>query len=276
MPVITRRKPDEILFRVWERVGSAMRLSAPELSRLRERLSIDDWAVLDSLSRLHLATAGQLRRLHWPEPGTGRTARRRLTRLTERRVIARLERRIGGVRSGSDGFIYALDVVGQRLLGASTGRAPQLPGRHFLQHRLAGSEIYVRSVEAERVGALKLLDFATEPLCWRSSSLGTLKPDAYLVLARGEFEHHCFIEVDCATEAATTLSAKAAAYQRYYATGLEQARLGLFPLVVWGVPTDRRLAQLIDVLARQPPEAWRLHRVLRLDQLPLGLLNGKE
>lgn len=250
-----------------------MRLSSTALGQLRERLTLTDWAVLDSMNRLRLATAGQLRRLHWAEVGLSRTARRRLTRLTALRVIARLERRIGGVRSGSDGFIYALDVVGQRLLGAQSGRAPESFSRAFLKHRLAVTEIFVTCVESERAGLLKLIEFAAEPDCWRRSANGTLKPDAYLVLASGEFEHHCFIEVDCATEATTTLIGKATAYQRYYRTGLEQSRSGLFPQVVWAVPTERRRTQLVEVFTRLPPDAWRLHRVLRLDQLPEELIN---
>lgn len=268
-----RHKRNETSLCVGARTGVAMRLSSGGLDQLRERLAVSDWAVLDSLSRLRLATAGQLRRLHWDEAGPSRTARRRLNRWSELRVIARLERRIGGVRSGSDGFVYALDVVGQRLLGSVAGRAPDSFGRAFLKHRLAVTEIYVSCVEAERTGTLKLIEFAAEPDCWRPSALGTLKPDAYVALASGEFEHYGFIEVDCATEATTTLSAKAAAYQRYYQTGIEQARLGLFPQVIWAVPTDHRLAQIVDVLARLPPESWRLHRMLRLDQVPERLVN---
>jgi hypothetical protein len=196
--------------------------------------------------------------------------------LGQLRLIARLERRVGGVRAGSDGFVYCLDVAGQRLMGASTARLPHQPGWMWLRHRLAVSEIFVRCQEAEAVDELKLVEFLAEPACWRRNGAGLLKPDASLVIAQDDFEHHAFIEVDCATESAATITGKAVAYERYYRSGLEQARLGLFPKVVWVVPTVRRQGQLVEALSRRPAEWWRLHQVIRTDQVPELLTNGKE
>lgn len=249
------------------------RLSADGLTRLRERLSPEDWAVLASLERLRLLTAGQLRRLHWPDPAAARTARRRLAWLNQQRLTVRLERRVGGIKAGSDGFVYALDLAGQRLLGIASTRQPHQPGWAYLRHRLAVSEVYVRSHEAETRGEMKVLEFSAEPACWRRYGSGLLKPDAALVLATDEFEHHAFIEMDCATEAATTIAAKAQAYERYYHTGIEQQRLDLFPKVVWVVPSDRRKAQIIEALGRRPAEVWRLHLVVRADEVPAALIN---
>jgi hypothetical protein len=253
-----------------------MRLSSSRLAQVGAQLLPGDWEVLATLERLRLATAGQLRRLHWPAESEARTARRRLAWLGEQRLVMRLERRIGGVRAGSDGFVYCLDVAGQRLLGESTARLPHQPGWVWLRHRLAVSEIFVRCQEAEAAGEFKLLEFLAEPACWRRYGAGLLKPDASLVIAKDDFEHHALIEVDCATESATTIMGKAQAYERYYLSGLEQARLGLFPKVVWVVPTARRQGQLVDVLSRRPAEWWRLHQVIRTDQVPESLTNGKE
>ena len=53
-----------------------------------------------------------IRTLHIP---VQQAARRALQRLTKLGLLATLERRIGGVRSGSDGLIYRLGPAGQRL-----------------------------------------------------------------------------------------------------------------------------------------------------------------
>ena len=250
-----------------------MRLDAERISRIKERLKTSDWSLLEDLERLKLATAGQLRRLHWPERAAARTARRHLKWLADQRVVMRLDRRVGGARAGSDGHIYLLDVVGQRLLGAKSARRPHEPGWSFLRHQLSVSELYVRCREAERQAQLTLIDFAAEPASWRQHGQGVLKPDAAVVMTTADFEYHAFIEIDCGTEAASTISAKAEAYDRYYRTGLEQARVSVFPQIAWLVPNERRRNQLVDILSRRRPESWRLHRVLPMNEAPLGLIN---
>ena len=109
-----------------------MRVTAQIADQTRRRLSPTDWTVIETLDRVDIASAGQLRRLHWPDPNQARTARRRLSQLTELRVISRLDRRVGGVRAGSDGYVYRLDVAGRRLLGGSPGRRPHTPGLKFM------------------------------------------------------------------------------------------------------------------------------------------------
>ncbi|CAN5408670.1 replication-relaxation family protein [soil metagenome] len=254
-----------------------MRVNARDLERLRERLDPTDWEVLATVLRVGLISAGQLRRLFWPGPEAARSARRRLAHLAEWRVIGRLDRRVGGVRAGSDGFVYRVDVAGRRLLGLPGERAPHTPGVTFLAHGLAVTDTYVQAAEAARSGRLELLAWEGEPTCWRTWGAGVLKPDASLVVAVDEFEDHYFIEVDRATESSTTVARKAAAFDRYYATGIEQQRLGLFPQVLWLVPTARRRDQVIDALARRPAEHWRLHQVRLQDELLDHLLfNGKD
>ena len=245
-----------------------MRVTAEAVSALRERLSPVDWAVVETLERVDIATAGQLRRLHWPTPNQARTARRRLSQLVDLRVISRLDRRVGGVRAGSDGFVYRLDVAGRRLLGWSPGRRPHTPGRTFLDHSLATTEIYARTVEASRSDVIEVVDFQTEPACWRQWGAGVLKPDAYLVTTTPDFEDHWFIEVDRATESTTTVIRKASVYERYHRTGIEQEHHGVFPRVLWVVPHQRRKKQLVDALGLRSPDDWHLHQVALSDDIP--------
>ncbi len=245
-----------------------MRITSQTVADLRSRLTATDGAVVETLDRVDIATAGQLRRLHWPDGSQARTARRRLAQLAEWRTVSRLERRVGGVRAGSDGYIYRLDVAGRRLLNQPPGRRPHTPGRMFLDHALAVTELYVRVIEASRQHPVEVVEFETEPACWRSWGTGILKPDAYLITVTPEFEDHWFIEVDRATESTTTIARKATVYERYFQTGIEQERHGLFPKVLWIVPSERRKQQLVETLARRPADSWRLHRINLENEIP--------
>ncbi len=245
-----------------------MRITSRTVADLRDRLTPNDNAVVETLDQVDIATAGQLRRLIWPDRSQTRTARRRLSQLADWRVVSRLERRVGGVRAGSDGYIYRLDVAGRRLLNQPPGRRPHTPGRMFLDHALAVTEIYVRVVEASRQHPVELVEFETEPTCWRSWATGVLKPDAYLITTTTEFEDHWFIEVDRATESTTTIARKAAVYERYFQTGIEQERHGLFPKVLWIVPSERRKQQLVETLSNRPAELWRLHQINLENETP--------
>jgi len=69
--------------------------------------------------------ARQLRQLHYDESEAGkRLARMDLARLVEWRVMARLDRSIGGVRAGSEGFVFRLDAAGQRLIPSRAAAVP--------------------------------------------------------------------------------------------------------------------------------------------------------
>jgi hypothetical protein len=244
-------------------------VTAARVRWLAAHLSDRERAVLGSLRRLRVATSGQLERLHFADV-TARQARAVLASLVERRLIARLPRVVGGVRAGSAGYVYVLDVAGQRI-GPAGGRRVQRPwpvGTPFLAHSLAVSELYVRLMEVERHGraGLRLGEFLTEPACWRSFAAPgagrvTLKPDAEVTLGLGRFEDRWFIEVDRATESRSTLDRKLGCYVRYWQSGQEQARSGIFPRVLWIVPDSARVDVLVDGCGRLPVAAWPLFAV---------------
>jgi hypothetical protein len=243
---------------------------------LAEGLSPRDRAILATLRGLRLASGDQLGRLHF-QGASLRERRRVLASLALRRLVVRLDRRVGGVRAGSAGHIYALDVAGQRLTdrtGPAHGyrvRRPWTPGLLLTRHTLAITELDVRLVEAERRGELGLHGFVAEPQSWRRF-LGrgggpvTLKPDAALRLRVGPHDDHWFIEVDCGTESPLTLARKCDLYRAYWSSGQEQARHGVFPRVLFTVPTPARHAVVVDVLGRQPAEAWPLFTVCLFDE----------
>ena len=146
-------------------------ITAARLADLRNRLNPVDWASLRDVSALNVLSGNQLRRLHYQDNETGRRmARLNLRRLVQLRVLARLGRRVGGERSGSEGFVYAMDVAGQRLVRprGRRPRPPWTPQSHHLNHALAVSELYVRLREAESSGKLVMERFDAEPRCWRT------------------------------------------------------------------------------------------------------------
>lgn len=260
-------------------------VTAARVRWLAAHLSDRERAVLGSLRRLRVATSGQLERLHFADV-TARQARAVLASLVERRLIARLPRRVGGVRAGSAGYVYVLDVAGQRLGPLVVGRRVQRPwpvGTPFLAHSLAVTELYVRLMEAERHGRaeLRLGEFHTEPACWRSfagpgAGRVTLKPDAEVTLGLGRFEDRWFIEVDRATESRSTLDRKLGCYVRYWQSGQEQARTGIFPKVLWIVPDAARVDVLVDVCGRLPVAAWPLFAVVTEASAVERLLAGAD
>jgi hypothetical protein len=234
---------------------------------LRER------QIVETLARLTLVSGGQLVDLFFDDisnPATrARLARRVLACLVEQRVLDRLERRQGGVGGGSSAWVYALGPAGRRIVaywageGLPRSRAAHEPGVAWTAHTLALSELYVRLREAERAGLVELLAFDAEPACWRrytrlGGAAGVLKPDAYVRLGIGEFEDSFFIEVDMGSERRGQLTRQHHAYQEFFRSGVEQAKTGVFPSVLWIVPDARRSELLQDIHGKLSEQTRRL------------------
>src|SRR5664279_1983966 len=197
------------------------------LLQLRDRLSDRDQEILASLDAHRLMTTRQLQRLHFGLGHSGpasatRATTRVLGRLLGLRLVDRLERRIGGVRRGSAGYVWQLGPAGERLqrLGRSDKRRRYVePGDRYLAHSLAVSELAVRLHEATAAGRLELSRLEAEPDCWRSflgqhGQAEWLKPDLFAITASGDFEDHWFIEADLATEHPPVIVRKCRSYQR--------------------------------------------------------------
>jgi len=248
-------------------------LTADRLAVLGASLTPADRAVLDTLSRVRVATSGQLARLHCRD-FTGRSAarqcNRRLGQLADRGVLARLDGRgVGGRGGGSASTVFTIGLAGLRLL-STPGRArrPWTPGRAFLRHSLEVAELLVALREAEHDGRASVVGFEAEPVCWRSfgGPFGepvTLKPDAAVVVAgpASAVERHWLVEVDLATVGPQAVARKLDLYRRYWLSGEAVRRYGVHPLACWLVPDRKRHDWLVDQLGRQPAEAWGLFRV---------------
>ena len=242
-------------------------LSAEGVARLRDRLSERDLRILHQVAELRLMTARQIQLVHFPVAEHGnaaaasRAAQRVVKRLSEQRLLFRLERRIGGVRAGSAGFVLALGPIGQRLLfGEDRRKRGHEPGLRFIDHSLAVSQLVVDLQLLARAGSLDLLDLQAEPRAWRDFGSGlsggrVVRPDLFVALGSREYELRWFIELDRATESLPVIRRKCRLYADYYQSGIEQAEFGVFPRVCWVVPSEdraRALYGLIDGDANLP------------------------
>jgi Replication-relaxation len=253
---------------------SRERVTNAYVERLAAELPERDLAMVETLDRVRVGTAEQLRRLHFTngtEAANARQVWRRLRALTDLRVVTVLERRIGGGRGGSTQAVFALDVAGQKL-GAACGpaggrrlRRPWTPGNQFLAHALAVTELYVVLCERARAGGGEVLAFDAEPQCWRRfPGIGgvnaILKPDAFVRFDAGGYEYLSFIEVDRATASVPTVARKLAVYRRYRQSGREEARFGAFGRVLLLAPSAARREDLADAVKRQPTKMQPLFR----------------
>ena len=250
------------------------------LNALSRRLSDRDRRLLQQVVRLRFLTAGQLERLAFdgiPEPVTrARRARRQLARLVELGLLWRLQRRVGGVRAGSTGYVYGPTAEARRVDAwlrhqpLSRAQAASEPGASFVEHSVACSELFVRLVEADRTGELELLEHQAEPACWRrfvgpANGLRNLRPDAFVSLGIGPWEQLAFVEIDRGTEGTAAIARKLETYIAYWRSGSEQHDRGVFPKVAWLAETSQREEQLRAQISSLPADVQGLFAVAGVD-----------
>lgn len=264
---------------------SPARVGHVALKRLRQKLSERELAVLASVDTYRYMSAAQIERLHFQEHASADTAarirRRVLERLTAARLLTRTERVIGGIRGGSAGFVYGIGPLGHRLLhdDGSRGRWDE-PSLTFLDHTLAVTDVAVQVTEASRHGDLDLLALEAEPTCWRHFTRGlgareVLKPDLFVSVGVGDYEHRWFIEVDRGTESIKALRDKCQTYEHYRRCGIEQAAHEVFPRVLWIVPKERRARQIEELVRRSSGLTTELFTVT-VESSVIGTLAGGE
>jgi hypothetical protein len=246
------------------RPGTVRRVRQNHVEWIVDRLSERDQQIIASVDQLRLVTSSHLERLHFldlSEASRARVRRRVLARLVSWRVLMTLDRRIGGVRAGSTGLVFALDAAGQQLAARGRGvlRRPREPSIALLGHSLAASELYVALVELSKVEYFTVADYRTEPASWHALPLGGwLKPDAYLKLATPAFDDHWWIEVDKASEHLPTIRRKLGTYLDYASNG-GLGPGGVLPRILVTVPSEQRREAIAGVIARVPDADKLLH-----------------
>ena len=266
-------------------------MNAERLGQLNHLLGERDWLIISSVQGFRFLTTRQIARQHFNHaPGPGpipRNANQALARLRELGLLTNLERRIGGVRAGSGGYVWQLTELGDRAARAHLGQdrhsrmRPYEPSTSFLDHTLAIAEVVITLQQISRQGHVDLSHLQLEPECWRhylgpNGETRTLKPDLAVISISPGFEDHWFIEVDRATEPPNRVVKKCLQYQEYRATGHEQTRVGLFPAVVWTVPNERRRDQLIRRVRDESALDPRLFTVVTTNDIEELVVVGAE
>ncbi len=256
----------------------ATRISGNQRAALLERLSSRDLAVLRFLSAQGYASSAHLRRMFFTDHATLSAATRATVRVLDRlltlRLVTRLERKIGGYTRGSAAYIWHLDAAGERLTRAE--HAPRRrytePALPFLDHRLQVTDAVVTLHELTRDGDTQLSSIAVETAAWRSfltprGTTAILKPDLFVTVSTAEYDDHWYIEVDRGTESLPIVLQKCRTYTTYRATGRAQAEHGVFPRILWIVPTQRRVERLTAAIHADKNLPDRLFTVITPDQL---------
>lgn len=248
-----------------------MNVSKKRLDALVACLSERDLEIIEMVGRFKVVTADQIERrffvdrvvdsaagsdpVAYSERSRARNRQAVLKRLTDKRILAHVgARRKGGGKGGSSGHLYKLDTNGQRIAKFSSARPrrPYVGYTPSIPHYLAVGELYVRLVEAERAGVLKLLTCEAEPYSWRPyGGSRVLKPDAFVQIGvevsgqrrKGSF----FIEVDRDEEYGTKISSKVPAYLDYLEHERPNGRV--FPRVLLLCLSPQRVRYLTTLLA---------------------------
>jgi len=234
--------------------GAGRRVGARQLARLTDQLSDRDHAVLQLVADHRYLTTHQIQRFCFVDHETAatgaRVARRVLARLQRDGLIRSLDRRVGGLGSGSGVTIWRLSASGLRIVyGDDKRRRSGEPSERFLRHCLAIADVHVLLHQHRRIEAIENVVVEVEPASWRkylgpSGEPRWLQPDLYTEITTADFVDRTFIEVDLGTESLPTLIRKCQQYEDYRRSGTEQDRAGSFPLVVWLLTTAERAAKL--------------------------------
>lgn len=254
------------------------RIRHANLQHLAAQLSERDWAIVRFLSQHRYATTIQIRRKffadHASQSAATRACVRVLGRLLTHRLLTRLDRRVGGVRHGSAAFVWGLDVIGDRLIsaGGDTKLRVQEPSSAFLAHILAVTEVHVQLHEAATSDAFSLKLVQVETEAWRTyiaphGSSTILKPDLMVSVSSDEYDDHWYLEVDLGTESLPVVLRKCRAYEEYRRTGRAQTEHGVFPRVLWVVPSPARVTRLIAAIAAEPSLPDRLFTCITPQEL---------
>lgn len=239
------------------------KMTTARLEYIRSTLTERDQRLLSFMRNLRFMKTDQVRRIFYSEEDKTLHARKvatfkTLNRLKNLGLVSHLEKRIGGVRAGSEGLIWFVTEAGARLL--SLGKEPDdfrsrvlEPVPVFLRHTIAVTEVFVMAFEICRDDpVMKLSRAEVEPDCWRSYQKNgksiSLRPDLYVRTNTGDYNDHLFIEMDLDTEAPTAIIEKCRRYLEYYQTGREQKTSGAFPLVLWIVQDVNRKAKIENAI----------------------------
>lgn len=262
---------------------SGARLTTARLQLLAEELPDRYILPLLHLSRARVLTGSQLDRL-LGQPDTAkrtteRARQRAIAHLSSLGLVRMLDRRIGGMRAGSAGYVHALTAAGHKLAALLNGQQPprrirhsRVPGPMFLAHALDIAEIYVQLTEASRAGRFRVAEFITEPASWWRDSGIVLRPDAYTVLATPRYRDLWWLEIDRATESLPRLRDKCRDYLDHFTSG-GTGPDGGHPRILFTAPDPQRADTIRAAIATTGADTGESITITTHDQAAHFMIN---
>lgn len=252
-----------------------------DLIRIDTLLTKREREILTALRNAKVMFTSQIKTLFFNNSKTDNSAIRATNRemqsLHARGLVDTLDKRISGRRIGTASYIWHLTEQGYRLLDIGSSSPAKRtrfvePSYLTLKHKLAVAECYVQIVGiSRRHKGMEINQVEFEPDSWRdyheTNRFVKLKPDMTLVTRRSDYEYRYFIEMDLATESSAEIIRKCDRYHAYLATGKEQDIFGVFPLVIWVVPDDKRKTQLEEVVRKEYQSRYHIFLIITPDEL---------
>jgi hypothetical protein len=228
--------------------------------------SIDerDYQVLQTIAQFKQVTAHHVHKLLFSDALSMYPCYRALNRLYKRNHLHRLEHRlIGGVRGGSSQYVWTLGYEAWRMFSDSPYRVP----RSINFHTLEIANTYLRLVELERVGRLRIGAYTTEPDCWFTVDSYEVKPDLYVetVLTSGLVKTFC--EIDLGSEGEKQVKGKLAAYIHAF-NHVDAEQFPIWPRTLWIAVDANRAQQLRRFIGQLREDDRKLFKVCDKSSLP--------
>lgn len=230
------------------------------------QLTDRDRQIVLLVGRFKQVSSAHVRELLFATRKSNTPCDRTLKRLTERRYLARIERRnVGGSRGGSGQYVYQLGPHGHTLL--RQGR--YIPMRSINYHTLAIADTYLQLHRLQASGNISIRGVSNEPDCWMTIDRYELKPDMYV-----ELEHQSrpgdglkiWFEIDMGSEGQRQIKAKLERYWNAYGAA-EDAGWDTYPLVMFAAIDEYRARELRWLIEQGPAEARALFRVVTIEEL---------
>ena len=86
--------------------------------------------------------------------------------------------------------------------------------------------------------------------------------------------YNYFVEVDKNSESLARVINKSKQYIRYYNLNIEQKETGVFPLVLWVVPDEKRKLAIEQRIQKELQDYWELFQVITLDDFKDFMAGG--
>ncbi len=195
------------------------------------------------------------RLLYLPKNMTQRACQIRMQILIEKKLLSKLDRRIGGYARGSAITVVSPGILTCRYINAKHHYFQSATGGHLITHSLTIAEIFTQILEADINKLIKLIQIQTEPACWRdyryfNHPANRLKPDLYVVIKKENITHKWFIEVDCGTHSKSKIQEKAWYYEKYFLDSLEQRKTGILPRTLWITLDKGRARNILNSISK--------------------------